>query len=336
MIRQEEFGRYWIPAPNVGGGGGGGTPNAAQFLYQPTGESTADQTWQQTFNNLAAQGSGPAGDYYPYAQSFYQTNLNPGGSMFFNAQQGAQGAGNYLTNTLAPQLQGGATALYNQAVDPQQALYNRTQQQLMDQQNAINSRAGIASTPYGAGVAGQTAENFNIDWQNQQLQRLATGLQAASGIGNAGATAQQTGGALPWQTTLGMANAANSGLQNLIQTGNAQYLLPEQILANAQSYMGLGQSAASIANQIAGTNNQIGATNFGELASGLAGGSNLLFGNTLGNSGGLLGLAGLTGGGGGAAAGAGDLAGTVATGATDIGGGADFLAPLATAGSALP
>ena len=37
-------------------------------------------------------------------------------------------------------------------------------QRQMDQQNAINSQYGISGTPYGAGVAGQTASNFNL-WQ---------------------------------------------------------------------------------------------------------------------------------------------------------------------------
>lgn len=95
-------------------------------------------------------------------------------------------------NTAAPQYLSGAaqtgtgyaTRVLDTAFDPQNALYNRTAQQLQDQIRAGQASRGITQSPYGANLESQGMSNFNIDWQNQQLGRQAQGLGAyATGMG---------------------------------------------------------------------------------------------------------------------------------------------------------
>jgi len=109
----------------------------------------------------------------------------------FNQSGQAFGAGASILPYMNPVLASG--------FDPQNALYNRTAQQVQDQTRAAEAARGVATTPYGAGVEGQTMSNFNIDWQNQQLQRQAQAAGAASDILGAGMGAFGTGGQLAGQ-----------------------------------------------------------------------------------------------------------------------------------------
>ncbi len=60
--------------------------------------------------------------------------------------------------------------------DPQNALYD--QQYNLSAQNAAsaNAEAGLTNSPYGASQAANTANNFNINWQNTQLGREAQAM----------------------------------------------------------------------------------------------------------------------------------------------------------------
>ena len=200
-------------APGTSGGSGGGS------YYVPTGLNTADQAWQsQLQNQQNAAGSLYNGDLLP----FYQNSLNYGSQAFGQYgpgyQNAANAAGQQYTN-LGQQLAGASgnqfaagNQLYQTAFDPQNALYNRTVQQLQDQTGATNSMYGLGSSAAGAGVANQALGNFNIDWQNQQLQRQLAGVQGAGqaygqggALGQAGAGATLQGGQLPYQTAQGIA-----------------------------------------------------------------------------------------------------------------------------------
>ncbi len=80
-----------------------------------------------------------------------------------------------------PGLTGGmpeAQQLLTNGFDPQQALYNRNYQSTMDKQNAINAMYGLGTSAAGAGLAGDTARNFNLDWQDRQLGRQTAALGA--------------------------------------------------------------------------------------------------------------------------------------------------------------
>ena len=200
-------------APSPSGGGGGGS------YYTPSGLPYADTAWQnQLANQQAIAGSLYNGDLLP----FYQNSLNYGSQAFGQYapgyQNAANAAGQQYTN-LGQQLAGASgnqfaagNQLYQTAFDPQNALYNRTVQQLQDQTGATNSMYGLGSSAAGAGVANQALGNFNIDWQNQQLQRQLAGVQGAGqaygqggALGQAGAGATLQGGQLPYQTAQGIA-----------------------------------------------------------------------------------------------------------------------------------
>ncbi len=315
-------------------------------------------------------------------------------------------------NTAAGKQFGAGDAIRTQAFDPQNALYDRTYNRLSDQIGAGNANSGLANTPYGGSVRGNALGNFNIDWQNQQLQRMMQGGQAAAGLDTSGisqmlqptqartqagisdigaglnalinpATAASSAAAsdvsaggsalssalnallqpanaqtnalnvatgaantgfqgansllgqgaqgmnqyagLPYQN-LNTTQGNNFGaLQNQISLGNQAYALPQQVLNDLQSYLGLGQSASGLANNI-------GTTNFGQIAQGVGGAANLAsqLGSGSSGLGSLIGSAGsgITDfGGGGAALGIPDVIGTeAATGGSGILG---SLAPLA-------
>jgi hypothetical protein len=113
----------------------------------------------------------------------------------------------------------GANQVLQTGFDPQSALYNQQFQQQQDQQNAAAAMNGVAGSPYAAGLSNQANQNFNTNWQNQQLGRQTQALGAA---GTADATAAgnleglQTSGTNNFNAlTSGAVNNANS----LISTG---------------------------------------------------------------------------------------------------------------------
>lgn len=196
--------------------------------------------------------------------------------------------------TFAPLTQAAQTIL-NAGYDPQNALFNRTQQQVLDQSNALNAMSGVANSPYGAGVTGQNLSNFDINWQNNLLNRMSTaagaaqGLygQALGGLGTAGSLAGQIGG-LGTQigglgSTIGglygtAGNLMNQGYGaaanlsgqagNLMSAGGAQYLnaLAQQNTLNqgAASLFGQGANVYGQGLQLQNTLNQGAANLFGQ------------------------------------------------------------------------
>lgn len=152
-----------------------------------------------------------------------------------------------------------ALAALQTGFDPQQALYNRTQQQTLDQANAAAAMYGLGSSPYGAGVTGQTMSNFNIDWQNAQLARQLSALSgytsAAAGAGNDFATGANLGtqglntlttsGMLPYETSQGIYGNDLSALGSYTQ-GMVGALTPSyQQQGSDLSYLGTGQHASA-------------------------------------------------------------------------------------------
>ena len=306
--------------PSFGGGApagssGTGTGPIAN-VYTPMAQPQFDQYYQNIIRQMMGQGYGPAGRYYPAAQNVLSNSFlqNPYLPM---AREGAVDA-SAMGQRGAAGLFGAGNTLLNQAFDPQSALYNRTLQQLSDQQSAVNAMSGVAGTPYGAGVTGQTLSNFGIDWQNNLLNRMATGAGAAGSAFGQALPLQLGASAAPYQTMLGAGQADLGALANTINIGQQRYQLPQQVLNDLQSYLQLGQSASSISGQLG----QMGFNQGMQSAMGLGSlgllGTSALFGNPLANvgafpSGGLLGGS-LFGGGAGA--------------------GAAGLAPFAPAGSA--
>lgn len=115
-----------------------------------------------------------------------------GATTAFNAGQNLYAPG-FQTIAAGQSLVPFATALETQAFDPQSALYNQQVQNLTDQINVANSQSGVSTSPYGASVEANALGNFNLNWQNNLLNRMATGANAASGLINTAAGATSTG-----------------------------------------------------------------------------------------------------------------------------------------------
>jgi hypothetical protein len=237
----------------------------------------------------------------PFAGGAQQAGINAGaqaGGLAVNENNNATD----LTK-MAYQAQPYAQQLLQTGFDPQQALYDRTQQQVQDQLRAQNASSGLSSSPYGAGVVDQGLSNFNIDWQNQQLQRQATAAQGYGALSNAigqdytGANALQTqaignlqnAGGIPFSTAQGISQSQLGGL-GALAAGVQTSFGPAQTLAqDYQSYLGLGNQASGsvnaaqnsqFANQLAAFNAQQNQQNqslagLGSLGSGLFGASGI-------------------------------------------------------------
>jgi hypothetical protein len=283
--------------------GGGGSPQTFSqggnpATYVPTAQPQMDQLFQQTIGNFPTNPSQtPAGQAYPQAQSIYSLYLDPtqnfGAGYGAQAQQGAE-LGRTLGQAAAPQLANAGNQILQTGFDPQNELFNRTRGQVIDQAAVANSMAGLGGTPYGASNISNAGSNFDINWQNNLLNRQTTAAGAAAPLLSGAPGLAATSGALPYTAGQGIAQTGIQGLGATANLGNQAYALPQQVLNDLESYLQLGQAASSGA--IAGGN-----TGFQQTAQGLGGllsGANTLFGGGgAGGSGGL--LSGIFGGGGG-------------------------------------
>jgi hypothetical protein len=142
------------------------------------------------------------------------------------------------------QLNPDISSMLNTAFDPQQALYDRTLQQTTDQTRSGEAARGVANTPYGAAAEGNTLSNFNIDWQNQQLQRQQSGLASA---GNTYGELIQ-GGATAAQPAESAINAYASAYNTSSQAQTAQNQMQQQASQFGASQLGsLGGSLGGLA-----------------------------------------------------------------------------------------
>lgn len=144
------------------------------------------------------------------------------------------------------------------AFDPQNALYGRTVQQLQDQTRAGEAARGIAMTPYGAGLENQALSNFNIDWNNNQLNRQIMGGQAAGSLIGQGAGLQAgapgqlySSSSLPYQTNLNIGQGQFGALSNLGGFGQQGSQIPQQQVADYLNYLGWGTGAQNAGNSAA-------------------------------------------------------------------------------------
>ena len=140
------------------------------------------------------------------------------------------------------QLTGMGNRLYSSAFDPENALRRRMQQQTMDQANVLNSQYGLDSSPYGAGVAGADLRNFNIDWQNQQLQRELSAAPTIAGDWASGAAA-------PYEASRSIAADRMGALKDYANLSN----MP---IEDYLQYVGAGNQAAQTQQQAYALNQQ--------------------------------------------------------------------------------
>lgn len=225
-----------------GGGGGGGGASYGPGISYGYDIPHVDADWnalndigylqsKQNSNignalNISGLTQQQAINYQPYQSAAYAAGQQTGQLANTYAGYGNTMA-NQAQNAIGQQnaLQQAGRDVYNTALDPQSALYNRTRQQLTDQTAATNSMYGLGSSGAGAGIQNQALSNFNIDWQNNQLQRQLQGLQGMSGAN---------------QTALGYGSQAGA---DLTAAGTFQGQVPgltqaaAQIPLNAQQYI---------------------------------------------------------------------------------------------------
>ncbi len=166
----------------------------------------------------------------PYAAQ-YQTAAN-------NVAQQGQNVGN--------QDIGMANQIYQTAMDPQSALYARTLQQIQDQTRAANAAAGIGTSAAGVGLENQATGNFNIDWQNQQLNRQLSGAQGAGNISSQGMGILQNTYNLPYQASV---NIPANQQAALAQYGQNAALYPAALSQQMQNQSQLSQMSGNVQNQ---------------------------------------------------------------------------------------
>lgn len=153
---------------------GGSLPSNPTPAYQFQNQPAADQSAFGGINTLA-QTTGNANALY---------NSGAATQLGSNLTTSAQTPLSYQSQALAT------------GFDPQNQLYAQQYQQNQDQTNVANAQNGVANTPYGAGIAAQSNQNFDINWQNQQLQRQNTAAQTASTLGSTAGNEATTGTAL--------------------------------------------------------------------------------------------------------------------------------------------
>jgi hypothetical protein len=236
-------------------------------IYSPRNLEGVDIDWNKAFNqtgNIAQQAydtttpyyqqsltQGQNIDYDPYLQASQQAGNIYGGL----GQQAMGQVGQY--NASAQQalqqqqaLYGAGNQLWQTASDPQNALYDRTQQQLQDQVRAGQAARGLGNSAVGGAEENQAMSNFNIDWQNQQLQRQLSGVQGMGQASNAGGAQGQLYGA-DLAAALGAGQQAAGFTQQQAQVPlSAQQYAAQQPGQLASQYQGqLGQLQSMYGNQ---------------------------------------------------------------------------------------
>lgn len=258
------------------------TPPAAQVPLPQAPQVAGIPQAQGNIQNLTS-GLGQYQTYnIPQAQGITQGLINdPNAALYTQGALGAYGLGTgaalnayNMGGSLYPYAQG----VMNTAFDPQQALYNRTLQQVQDQSRAGQAARGIAMTPYGAGLENQNINNFNIDWQNAQLQRQLAGLQGggqafgqAAGLQAGAAPLFMQSAQYPYAASQGVGGNQFGALSNLGQFGIGASTIPQAQIGANQNYLNYGNQVYGLQNQFANTALQQAGMGFQEQQANLQG-----------------------------------------------------------------
>lgn len=181
-----------------------------------------------------------------------------------------------------------ASSIMQAGFDPQQALYNQQFALNNQQANVTNAQSGVATTPYGAGVVDQSNQNFNTNWQNQQLAREAQAASAAAGLVSTGSAVESAGAGLmnaapgqlvqsatiPYATYSDIGTGQNQALSQLLGIGQSGANLSNMSITDLLSLLRAQNQTNSVgnqagANQLSQANSQFNQE--GTLASGAAG-----------------------------------------------------------------
>lgn len=220
----------------------------------------------------------------PYAGG-YQSGANTASGLGQNAALSGYGTGQYLTGA-GTSLIPWASSIMQTGFDPQNALYNQLYQQNQAQGAVNNAQAGVANSPYGAGVLDQSGQNFNINWQNNLLGRETQAANAAGNLVSTGAGVAGQGvnmqygaptelvqsAAIPYAAFSGIGQGQNQALNSLLSIGQSGANLSNLPISDLLSFIGQQTGANQVANQAAqvGLNqSQLGWNQLAQLGSGL-------------------------------------------------------------------
>ena len=170
---------------NLGVALSGGNPQTNQMIAGATAGGDAMQGVGYGAIGDAAGLGGMAAQYAQPLTSYTQSGLqgltglaqSTTSGLLPYAQQSAYSLPGMASSYAAPG-NAAASSILNTAFDPQSALYNQQYQQNNDATNAALAAAGIATSGTGVGILNQSQQNFNTNWQNQQLGRQTQGLSA--------------------------------------------------------------------------------------------------------------------------------------------------------------
>lgn len=170
----------------------GGNPYS-QYMTQWA--NTGGQQMGLTGTNAlasAAQLPGMASSYAQPLSTFANTGATNLQQLAGTATAGILPYGQQIASTM-PTLASSYTSptnaassqILNTAFDPQGLLYTQQYQQNLDATRAALAARGLDTSGVGAGIEMQSIQDFNSNWQNNQLGRQIQGLSAA---GNTAAT----------------------------------------------------------------------------------------------------------------------------------------------------
>lgn len=241
-------GIYSMTQSGGGGGGGGGSGAPGATGYVPRWQGGADQLWQQIMQQWGQQAGGDASVLGPYLQQALQGGMTRAagyGRRMDTMGDTMEGVGNRFLGGQAD-LYGAGRQVFDTALDPQNALHDRMEHDVTEGSRSATSLRGIGMSPEAANLESQATSNFNIDWQNQQLQRQLSGLQGMSGAYDAGGRQGQAGEAA-YVGASNMWNQATALPFNLASMyggamGSSVYNPWNALSGNLGQYMGLGQS----------------------------------------------------------------------------------------------
>ena len=243
---------YSASQSGKGGSGSNGTGSPTD-VYSPVSLQSADSGWLNDFENIGSWNQDAALASIPAYQDSYVQNQNINYDQY---QQAANTAGQQMDalssvagqqagyyGQAADQARQAGQQVYQTAFDPQNALYDRTQQQLTDQVRAGQAARGIGLSGEGAVEENGAMSNFNIDWQNNQLQRQTQGVSAMNSAN------QYMGADMAAQLSAGQAQA-QYGQEGAQIPLTAQQYVAGQPAANANAYgQNIGNLNTMYANQ---------------------------------------------------------------------------------------
>lgn len=181
------------------GGGSGPAGYSGPPVYMPQGTRRADNLWMNLLRGGVRDTRGLERNIRPFLSQYLggMREATPIAQADYSQMADMARAYSALMG------QGGRQA-YETAMDPQNALYDRTLQRIQDAERAGQSARGIAMSPYAAGLEGDAVRNFNIDWENNLLKRQLAGLSGMQGaftgslgFGEAAPQAEIAGAAIP-------------------------------------------------------------------------------------------------------------------------------------------